>query len=296
MIFNHTLATFFVSCCVLAGSVDAAPLLNFQAGQKASYVIQQTLTGGGATDFGDAKFNFATHLGFDVTIISVDPQTGNFPFEVEVKITRIETNDQILLPFTKHQVTYNSSKKNNNPALQKLISKLMSAPLRFKVHQDFEVVEVSGKLEKFADRYMDRTDLALVGGSSFTYRMLLGQIFHLAGEEEGKLTYPVVVHTLANWEEEPSSYHSAYKIKNRCSYTITKQSNKVLQGTWIGTGSVNSDLYELNNSVALEGKVTWLKANPLVQTRDITFKLKEKDLGDDQLNVDAVVHQKWSSR
>lgn len=289
--------TFLLCFVVATASGYAESLLKFQKGQKAAYTIHQKASGKVTFPEGESTVAMNSVLGFQLEVLSVDPFTGSYPIEVQLQVTRLRFEDRIAIPFGGKKIAYDSARKKNNPLLQKTIAQLMKKPLRFIVNEDFEVVETTGRLEKFEEAYADVTDFIMFGGSEFGYRMLLGQIFQLAGKEAGQNLYPVAAYPLVPWEEESiSSSSEGYKIADKSHYQITKESSTSLQGNWRGRARITCRYSGMQDNITLNGLVIWSKANPLVQTRDLTFKLTQKGEDSERMQSNATVHQQWSSR
>ena len=287
---------FLLCFVVLAKSGYAEPLLKFQKGQKAVYTIHQKASGGVTLSEAQSTVSMDSVLGFRLEVLSVDPLTGSYPIEVELQVDRLRFEDRITIPFGGKKICYDSARKKNNPLLKKTIDLLMKKPLRFIVNEDFEVVETTGRLEKFEDAYADVTDFIMFGGSEFGYRMILGQIFQLAGKEKGEKSYSVAAYPLVPWEDDSISPSSeGYKIADKSHYQIDQENSTSLLGSWSGRARVTCRYTGLKDHISLNGTVIWSKENPLLQTRDVTFKLKQDGDESDRMHSHATVHQQWTS-
>jgi len=282
-------------CLLCVSNAYAMPLLNFKAGQKASYTIIQEAMGEVTSPKGVMKAHMGANIHFNLEVISVDPKTGSYPIEVVVTLKKVAINDRFTVPFGNKQITYDSSRRGNNPLLKQALKQLIDQSLRFIVHEDFELVELTGKLQKFEVQYSAITDMYMFGGSEFSYRMILGQIFHLAGAQAGQNSYPIAAYPLANWEEEVSSSADEVKIADTSHYQILATRGQKLHGVWKGQSRVLCKYTELQDLISIQGNVIWDKDNPLLQSRDIVFKLRGKDLTTPSLRSSATIHQKWTA-
>lgn len=284
---------------LISASVHAGHLLQFKEGQKAAYTIEQTTKGkieGPRALKGDIRVH--NTLGFTIEIISVDPSTGDFPMEVEVKVNKLTVD----MALTAHEAgntlrkTLRFDGKKGTKGMDQIVQHLKSKPLRFKVNRNFKISPKTNRLEKIEDSLDDLSAFpggALVfGANELQWKQTLGQMFHLADQKSGKQTYKVLLLKLLDEDLDDADI-----IKDNGQYAFTNAAGaSVLTANW--TGDVHAKDNDLNTEDALNfaGKVSWNKGNPLVQTRNVTFHAMENDKDSDGGKVNATVHQKWTSR
>lgn len=289
----------FLLCCTMTCPIYAGNMLNFQAGQKAAYTVHQDANVAMKSENGNVSIHSNSILGFTVEVLKIDSTTHSFPIEVEVNVTQLKIDENIKLPFNEIAVQYNSYRAKDNPvSLQKIVAKLMKKPLQFTINENYKVEETTGRLEAFEDHFDDKTSVIPTGANGFMFRVLLGQIFHLVGQKDSQKAYNVSSYPLARWDEDisTSSFSSDFEIVDKTEYTIGKSTATAIYGSWKGKAQLCCDWEETKSNLTIDGNIAWNKANPLVQARDILFKIDQKDISSDPVSLHAKIHQKWSSK
>jgi|GEM_PF-3191697 len=283
---------------LISATVHAEQLLQFKEGQKAAYTIEQTIDGkieGPNTARGNLQVS--NTLDFTLEIVSVDPKTGDFPMVVEVKVNKLKVDMALAArdaAGTLHKRVHFDGKKGTKGMAQ-IIQHLKSKPIRFNMDKDFEIRPLTNRLEKIEDAIDDLSVFSggalVLGANELQWKLTLQQIFHLAGQQKGQQIYKV-----SNVGLSGADLDDVEIIKDKGQYAFTKMKGSVLAANWTGDVHVKDTDFNTENTLNLSGRVTWNKANPLVQTRDVTIHEMENDKDSDGGLIRGTVRQKWTSR
>lgn len=301
--------TLIMTACFCAqDSLDAAPML-FKAGDSASYIVTQKV------DMDVNQVGVSEHtqseatIDFDVRILSCNPETQSFPFEVEVHVKHIQMNEtQTEVVVTSGEPIVNtleisvdsdeSSKKAKNCSPGKYLTKLTNEKLTFIVDKSFNVKETTGLLKKAYNNIECESEMGIFGTSPWHFKVLLTQLFHLAGQEDiapsgsykvscGKLA------SLANWENEKEKPLFRSKSSH---YTVNEIDSGKIAATWTGEAQLEDCNLEGNfftsTIMTLEGDVKWDMTNLLRQQRNMKIQITEMDSQQHPITK-ALIEQAW---
>ena len=276
-----------------------AETLCFKVGDKASYTIIQEINAEQemfSKEFGHSKGS----IDIDVEILSVNEETLNYPYEVQVTLKHISAVDVAKDRFSVTTTQYDSESltKEDNKHLVEYFEKLIGHPLTFTVEQDFQVKETSNYLTPLHEDFYFKSpcSMEMLGASPWTYQFFLTQLFHLSGEELQIATvHPKSCHQLLNWEDDEPS--DDLKILNQeCDYIIDSNNTDTIDARVIGSARVESFEDAMRGEVNLTGNVTWNATNPMIQQRDMTIYLEAYTKGFFASHAKLSIHQTWQSK
>lgn len=296
-IIKHVLSyTFVLAMFFCADNAVHADTLLFKAGDKAFYTITQKINAEGII-FGDPIIHESeATIDFNVEILSSNPETLGYPFDVEINLRRMRVVQSESDGSSTDKIKYDSksSKNSANPVLVKHLKKLIDHPLRFRVEDEFQVKETTGYLEEI---YFD-CDENLFGATPWTYELMLTQLFHLTGEDlQKENSYSVSCYQLLNFEDDPMD-EEEQKIDQDSNYTVTAVNSKEIKASWLGEAKVtaapdNED--GMDGTVSVNGHVTWNMKNPILQKRDLKVNLDATHPSSLDFKLKATIHQRWES-
>lgn len=131
--------------------LQAGPLM-FKPGDRASYVIYQTAEVDVDWVRVKRKLHAEAAIDVEIEILSSNPETGSYPFEVEVRLKRIQAVERAALVafFYQHSTysSYDSNQNENTEGTTRYPDRLLHSPLRFRVNGNFEVKEITNAIPK----------------------------------------------------------------------------------------------------------------------------------------------------
>lgn len=283
----------FLFCLVISAAGYAEPLLDFQVGQKAKYKVQYETKTLQMHQKGGTEFN--------VEIMAIDHKKGII--DAKVQLTRLHLvstgNDPL---YGSYKLFYDSAKKSKMSAkdkdasqeLDKALRNVLGESLCFRIKKDLEIEELTGKLKFFEEEPSSSIPLQETAVAQ-TLCEFLGQIFHLADKQAGLKKYPLAIYPLAKSYDSDINIHSKhYKIAEKALFAISKNGDTSLEGKWTGESSINEKDTKSHIVIKVNGKMTFAKKNPLLQTRDIHMDLTIKQPGNQSSH--CRIHQIWTSR
>lgn len=294
----------FASIFFCVANYANADVLSFKTGDQASYTITQKL------DVEQELFDVIWHaqsettIAIDMKILSSNPETFSYPFDVEVTLKKLAFYEREQDEDGSRTIKYDSKgvRTPENTVIAEYLDKLIDHPLSFRVEGDFQVKETSGYLanicevDDFAEDDFIPSDLHLLGTTPWSFELLLTQLFHLSGENL-LLTnaYPVSCYQFLNWEDDKLD-EQFLEIEQSSAYTVTNKDTKKIAATWKGTANVTGGIEDskdedLAGNVSLVGNVTWDITNPMVQQRDLEAQMDESCMS----HVKMSVQQTWQS-
>ncbi len=273
-------------------SISQANALVFKAGDQAAYTISEKVD----LEVKNIKAAIQSDATLDLTIkiLSTNPETLSYPFEVEVILKKIVASESAKIGKNSKTFKYNSESSKNASTTQE-ISKILNVSMLFRVDGPFQVEETTGYLTKLFWEWDSSTELDIFGTHEGTYVNLLTQLFHLSGEDLVLThTYPVNCFTLLEWDD-PSledGFDDA-QIKHSSSYKINKMDTKAIHATW--EGYARQAVTGYNANLVLKGDVNWNIKNPMIQQRKITANLEAEASEELSGPVKVKITQIWTS-
>lgn len=233
--------------------------LPFKAGDAAVYTISQQCDMS-AVYLGWYKDTIHSDCSMDVEVTLL---SAGYPYEVEVTLKKVVIFEEVKRGVTK-KTSYDSSAPQTDDKLSNYFKTLIDRPMRFIVEGDFMVQETTGYLSD---------DFFHFGGTAWTYQLFLTQLFQLSGEDLIlEQSYPVSCYQLLNWEDEQAVKESDL-LMHKGEYVIGGIDSENIESRW--EGHVISDDGSLKTELVVFGNVSWDKANPLVQQRELDFRMKQ---------------------
>lgn len=248
-----------------------------------------------------------TTVALDIKIVSSNPQTLSYPFDVEVTlkkflVSEIQQDDQ-----SSTVISYDSDSLRTleNYVLAEHLDKLISHPLRFRIEGDFQIKEMTGYLDQIDEDFNSPFDedfnspsiLGLFGTTQWSFELILTQLFHLSGQNLlSKKSYPTSCYQFLNWEDEALD-EQEINIDQSSDYIISNMDSKNIEATWQGNAKVTNTEVEdgYDGHVSVEGNVIWDCTNPLIQKRDLKAEIKETQTGFYSSHVKLSVQQTWEA-
>lgn len=292
---KNLLCIFLLFSFFYANNVQAEFLL-FKAGDKASLRICQKL------DSEYENFDEITYsqseaiIDLDIEILSSNQETSHYPFDVEVTLRKILISEVQQDGKSTTIISYDSDSANKeNKILSTHLDKLINHPLLFRVEKDFQIKETTGHLTQIYENFDSPSPMGLFGATSWTFELLLTQLFHLSGENLLSTNlYPVSCYQFLNWEDEALD-EQEISLNQSSAYIVNAIDSKKIEASWEGNAKVASVEDDMNGEVSVIGNVTWDIANPLIQKRDLEVKIEETHNGWFPAHIKMSAQQIWQS-
>lgn len=274
-VIKNIIFCFFLIGFISVKTISSAEQLSFKPGDSATFKVSEKIV----QTTSEPQSHENTII-FDLTILSVNPETLSYPFEVEVVLKAIKVNYKD----SEENIIYDSDQiasSNEGDYIDYLdsIQQLLNVPLRFRVNGAFDVKEVTGVLEKAGksnDYFLD--DHGILGTTPWSYRFLLTQLFHLSGENlKEKMSYHASCYRLLDWEDAPLDAEKINLIEES-NYEIKNIGPEEIEAYWKGEAAVTGDAIT-ESIVKVDSDVQWNCENPLIQKRhlrasiDVTYLL-----------------------
>lgn len=282
-----------------------ADLLLFKVGDAALYTInQKTYTSIESLN----KSKYYTQdlsLTFEVKVLSSNPETLSYPFEVEVILKDIINQQQLVKTKGFYNgnstFTYNSTdtlEQTHSNDLTKQLAQLIDSPLHFNIKGEFQIEETTGRLKKIRKAYK-KLYKQCMGVTPWTFELLLTQLFHLSGTNlQPSKHYPVSCYEMLNWEDAPLDPQKI-EVNQNSSYFILSLNSKHAKAVWQAEASVIDREFDWDENsegkVSLEGNVCWDTNNPLIQQRTLKALIRDTHSALD-IKAEVMAEQTWQSQ
>lgn len=288
------------SLLIFVGSANADPLLNFEVGQKASYQIEGSMSF--YADEIDLSLPTRETGTFDFVLEILDKgPEGNYPFLVDVKLQKWHKRTHLSKGLEETIVVFDTANPVPlSPKLQQMVAQLLDKSFRFQVNKDFNVTECSDLLAQLNLDAQSEEEQIFLSEFLLTLREHLGQIFHLADCSAPSMptkrgtNYPVnLAPFLVNGKMLVSD--DPFTITGESHFTVKDPKDGLLEGTWRGNTKLVTENHDFQIKYYVTGKVTWSAVNPLVQTRELNFKLNSGTIDEKEI-IKVLYNQKWTSK
>lgn len=263
----------------------SAETLNFKAGDRAAYIINQkiNLVANDVTDNFESKISGQSDqtLHLDIKLLNVGE--NGFPYDVEVKVKSLASCSTIYDELGHRMVKLDSANFSKvNSVVARILQPLIDYPLNFRVDADFQVTETTGMLaavyDQLDDLDNDLADYAIFGATPWCYELILTQMFHLAGQDlQLGESYSTRCYPLLAWESEPLN-EQEMQIGESSNYSVETIAGTNLIGFWRGNATVSGekDGEKYLGTVQVKGEVIWDPANSLSQARLLEIDVTEQ--------------------
>lgn len=274
------LQTMLVALFLCLNAFAFAEQLSFKVGDKASYTILQNLNID-MEGFGDKiNFNSLGVIGLDIEILSANPETQSYPFEVEIIVQNLQFLDRI----------------GSAPIhVEEKINHLIGIPLRFVIEKDLQVKEMTNYLAVLSEDQNEIKDYAVIcsgvlGTKPELFKLFLTQLFQLSSTNvELSQSYPVTYFELLKGE---NSHQKDVSIDQSSSYEINQIDEKQVKGTLKGNAKILNN-GDMTTDLSVNGNVVWDLSNSLIQTTNLQIVVEEIRKGDFESRTKMSVYQKW---
>lgn len=281
-----------------------ADQLKFYPGATASYIVSQKLDGEIALLGDKSHSQVDATIEFDVKILSIDPDSLSYPYEVEFVMKRILISETDLDHTKPKTIKYDSSSSSVPPSAISL-AKLINYPLHYKVKDNFQIVETTGYLETVIENDdMDSdsdsdSDIDLINSMPFTIQFILTQMFHLSGEDLiSNHSYSFDCSQIWNLDEEEEDWEddesSEYILNQTSAYVVNEISSDKITATWQAKAERAALDGDSSGEAIVNVNVTWDVNNALIQNRTIEATVEETSewIGG---HVKFTVQQSWKA-
>ncbi len=258
-------------------SLSAEPMI-FKVGDAAFYTVTQTI------DYKCDRVNAQSKstIEFTVKILSSDPKTLSFPFDVELTMTRIQM-DETNKDMESFQYDSNKPVDFKDSIWAEDVANLIDNPMYFKVNSPFDVQEITELLTKI-DKHEIPTTTEILGTTPFSFEFLLTQLFHLSGKNiEQSISYPVNCRQLISCcqlvGEVKEVDEQELVFDQQGAYVITDMGLDRIQAHWQGTSKVKESWpfgLEAKYSASVRANVEWNSTNPAIQQRNMILIFQGK--------------------
>lgn len=288
--------TVMLSFCFI--NFTHAESLDFKPGDQASYRLYQKIES--VTElFGEVtQANSDVIIELDVNILSSNPRTLSFPFDVEVVLRGISMHEVLKDDEGTTTTIYDShSMMGGNPTLAAYFLQLIDYPLYFRVNGDFQVNESSGYLYRLYEKNKNSDEInELFGATTWTYELFLSQLFQLSGKNlVVNKSYPITCYQLLNWEDDKYELNAEENVMESCSYIVKSIDDRNIKASVQGSATITDPDLHLNGQVYIDGDVVWNTSNPLIQKRKWRAEIEEVINTYMQLRNKLFIQQRWES-